>query len=510
MSSWTDGYVNEILYTTGFYRELTPAMLSFAAMVGNMLPPALDEGATYCELGCGMGFSTNLLAAANPHIRFFATDFNPAQVVHAQALARDAGTPNVTFFDAAFSEFADISALPSQFDVIALHGIYSWISTENRRHIVQFIKKKLKPGGLVYISYNSMPGWAPAMPLRQLMLDHFSNSAGPISARIDSAIAFIEGLEIASARYFVQNPSLKDRISRLKGMSRNYLAHEFLNRDWTPFYFKDLVRELDEAKLDFGVSASVLDNVESINLTKEHRDYISKINGNDRQSIKDILTNQQFRKDIFVKGRVLPSLHMLREFWKASRFALSTPSTDIALKVTGYAGEAGLAEEIYKPILSAFAQGPSSIQGLIDTRPELRNLSLAQFSQALVVLVGAGHLQPCLPAREDQKRSQRTRAFNAALMQRAETSSDFNFLASPVTGGGVQVDRFSQLFLAARAQKVADPVAFVWRMLSEQGQRLVKDGKPIETAEDNLAQLRTNLTEFNEKRLPILQQLGIA
>jgi len=41
------------------------------------------------------------------------------------------------------------------FDYIGLHGIWSWISDENRQVIVDFIRKKLKVGGVLYISYNT-------------------------------------------------------------------------------------------------------------------------------------------------------------------------------------------------------------------------------------------------------------------------------------------------------------------------------------------------------------------
>lgn len=36
-----------------------------------------------------------------------------------------------------------------QFDFITLHGIYTWVSRENRQHIVDFIARYLKPGGIV-------------------------------------------------------------------------------------------------------------------------------------------------------------------------------------------------------------------------------------------------------------------------------------------------------------------------------------------------------------------------
>ena len=89
-------------------------------------------------------------------------------------------------------------------------------------------------------------------------------------------------------------------------------------------------------------------------------------------------------------------------------------------------------------------------------------------------------------------------------------SADLTFLASPVTGGGIQIDRFQQLFLLARAEKENDPATFVWNILKSQDQRLVKDGKPVDSPESNIAELNMRLADFEQKRLPVLQQLGIA
>src|SRR5215211_1762124 len=169
MSDWSSGYVVDVTYTHGFYRELAPSYLGFAALVQGFAAPGLgDEPLTYCELGCGQGGSTNLLASANPHVEFHANDFNPAHIAGARDLARAARLSNVHFYDLSFAEFAENRQLP-MFDIIGLHGVYSWISEENRQHIVRFIRERLKPGGVLYISYNAMPGWAPLMPLRHVM-----------------------------------------------------------------------------------------------------------------------------------------------------------------------------------------------------------------------------------------------------------------------------------------------------------------------------------------------------
>ena len=46
-------------------------------------------------------------------------------------------------------------------------------------------------------------------------------------------------------------------------------------------------------------------------------------------------------------------------------------------------------------------------------------------------------------------------------------------------------------------------------MISRQGQRLVKDGKTIESAAENLEELTAQAKLFAEKQLPILKALGI-
>jgi SAM-dependent methyltransferase len=472
----------------------------------------------YCELGCGQGFSANLLAAANPDSRFFATDFNPAQIAGARKLAADAGLPNVRFFDHAFAEFADEPALPAEFDIISLHGIYSWISAENRAAIVDFIRRRLKVGGLLYISYNTLPGWAAAMPLRRLMVDHAALSAGPITPRVDAAISFVERLRDTQGNYFAQNPTVGPRLEKLKGMSRSYLAHEYFNRDWTPFYFADVAAELAEAKLTFVGSAHLLDHVDAINLSDDQQKLLAETGDPvRREGLRDFMVNQQFRRDVFVKGAVAHTGFSSREAWLDARFALSAPREDIPLKVTGARGEAALQADVYEPILDALAAtgeggrpGAVALRQVLRDSPKVAELGLARIQQALVVLVGAGHVQPC-PAdtADDAKRRESADRFNRAVIGRARDSSDLQYLASPVTGGGIVVDRFEQIFLWALMQNEPDAPAFAWRLLEMQGQRLVKDGKTLDTAEENLAELRGRHAAF-EKRLPVLRSLGIA
>src|SRR4051794_14155833 len=66
MADWADGYVTNMDYTSGFYPGLSPLAQNFSLLYRGYATPSLADGFSYCELGCGHGFSTALLAAANP------------------------------------------------------------------------------------------------------------------------------------------------------------------------------------------------------------------------------------------------------------------------------------------------------------------------------------------------------------------------------------------------------------------------------------------------------------
>ena len=482
MSDWTSGYVADIGYTHGFYRELTPAVLYFVALAKAQHGPDAAGPIAYCELGCGQGYSANLLAAANPQIQFHATDFNPAHIAGAQALARAAGTENVHFYDDAFADFLERPELPL-FDVITLHGIYSWIAAEHRATIVAFIRRKLKPGGLVYVSYNCLPGWSAAAPLRQLMYMVSKSTGGASVQSLDQSLPLIGKLIDADAKFAAGNATIKARYDQLQKHARSYLAHEYLNDTWTLFYHSDVAAEMAGAKLTFLGSANPLDHVDAVNFTPDQKAIVDGVTDPVlRETLRDYVVNQQFRRDVFAKGAIALPDSQRRDAWLDQRFALSVHRPDAALKIRGGIGEADLHADVYGPILDHLAQGPATLRQLIDGQPAVAALGWPRLTEAMVILVGSGQVQPCLPARTDAKRQKPARAFNAAVIRRARDTPDLQQLASPVTGGGIAVSRFQQLFLFGLEQgrKTAEDCArFAWEVLQEQGQAIIKDGQPL-------------------------------
>jgi hypothetical protein len=108
----------------------------------------------------------------------------------------------------------------------------------------------------------------------------------------------------------------------------------------------------------------------------------------------------------------------------------------------------------------------------------------------------------------------KTRSLNANILERAPASAAHTeYLASPVTGGGISVNRIVQLFLVARVQgkKTSKEWAqFTWQILQAQGQRLLKDGAPLQSPEENIAEIERQASEFERLRLPVLVALQVA
>lgn len=514
MTDWTAGYVADIGYTYGYYTELNPLRARLAMLQSGIAPPAAN--ATCCELGFGQGVSVNVHAAASA-CSWWGTDFNPSQAGFAQSLAA-ASNAHANLSDEAFDTFCNRDDLP-MFDFIGLHGIWSWISDANRSTIVEFVRKHLKVGGLLYISYNTLPGWSAFAPMRHLMTAHASvvgSSGAGIVSRIDGAIEFADKLLATNPLYSRANPQVAERLKKLTEQNRHYLAHEYFNRDWHPMHFDTLMNWFEPAKVQFAGSANYLDYVDALNLSTEQQELLATINDPMfKESVRDFMVNQQFRKDYWVKGkRNLSTLERL-EALRQERLLLVTPREDVSLKANGSLGEATLTEGVYNPILDLLADHQIKSIGELEQALARRKVEInfGQLLQAVMVLGGLGHVYSAQDDATISKASKHTQTLNRHLMQLARSSQDIAVLASPVTGGGLSVSRFGQLFLLSLSRGKKEPKQWAedaWLWLEMQGQRLVKEGQTLQSKEDNLKELTQQAETFAQKQLPILKSAKVA
>lgn len=472
---WSEGYVVDMAYLHNFHPALAPLNLACAALAAGVTPPDVDRPFAWLDLGCGNGFSAALFAAGHPHADVWATDFNPAHIRNARATAAAAGITNATFLEASFAALADAS-LP-RFDMVVLHGIWSWVSPANRREIVGLLDARLKPGGLVMISYNCHPGWDPLLPLRRLLIA----GEGSTSERIERGLATARRLRDVGAAWFRDNPQASAMLDQLEHADRSYIAHEFCNAHWSLFHPGEVAAEVAPAGLTYIGQARTLDDIDGFWLTPAQSALLAdEPDVAERQSLRDLILDRRFRNDLFVRDGK-PLGEEAKATWiDARRFALARPRGDCALSVDMRAGPVAL-PAIGARLLDRLAQGPA-------TGAALAGSDRHDVPAALLILVALGYIQPALPEIGEAARSASTGRFNAAALDAARMGDPAPALASPVTGSGLRVDPGDQLLLDA------------WRC-----------GIPLEAMTGGADTDGIDPTaRFRDVRLPLLELLGIA
>lgn len=511
MSDWTEGYTAEIEYSTGFYKELAPFHLHLAVQMQGVRSPDPNKPFTYFEIGSGQGFSANLFAAVHPQGRFWANDFNPVHVVNARTLAQQAGLTNVEHIEASFADVLGMADLPA-FDFITLHGVYSWITPENRGQIVEFIRRKLKPGGVVYCSYNAFPGWGPMVPIRRLLTEYAARSGGggPLTQRMKSAFDFAKRMVDVKALYFANNPQIAQRLEQIGGQDLHYVAHEYFNKEWNVLHFADVVDELNAAKLNFVGSAYLPEQFDRFAVGDERLSLLQSVTDPVmKEMVKDFMMSSQFRRDIFVRGAAKMNSAQHNPQIQQLRIAPAMPRDKIDWKMKAPGGEIGLKIEVYEPIYEAIAKGPKTIAEIARATGREAEGIAAMF-QSIAILAAAGYAGLAQDEQGADKRKRAADQFNAIVFDRSQSGENIHFFASPVLGSAVIVDKFEQLMLALADRGGAVTAEKVLEVLRQRGQQYVKDGKVIEDPQEELAAARERVEQFNAHRLPYYRAIGIS
>ena len=235
-AAWQHGYYAADGYTYGYYREMTPTHLAWAALLQGEVMPL--QRFRYVDLGCGQGFNLILLAACFPDSQFLGVDFMPSHVRHARKLAEEAGLTNICFVEADFMQLAQSPAslrdtvgceLDGQVDYAVAHGIASWVSPTVRASLWALAGRLLRPGGLYYTSYNTVPGWLSAQPFQHLVRLN-ARTAVDGAAAIRKALETFARLEEVKAPIFAAQPGLKARLKTASEQDMAYVTQEYNNQ----------------------------------------------------------------------------------------------------------------------------------------------------------------------------------------------------------------------------------------------------------------------------------------
>lgn len=517
MSEWSGGYVSELGYTFGYYEALSTSRIDFCMLNQGLAPPKISRA---LELGFGQGLSINIHAAATD-VAWTGTDFNPVQANFARQLAKSSGA-DIHLYDSSFEELLHKADLPT-FQYIGLHGIWSWISDKNRQAVVEIIRDRLEVGGVVYMSYNTLPGWSGFAPMRDLMKRHseiLAGSGAGVLSGIEGAFGFAQQLLDLKPKYLLANPQMKEWMGNLQERDRHYIAHEFFNKDWQPMLFAEVADALTEAKLEFAGSAEFTDHVHGIHFSPQQRDFLAGIPDISlRETVKDFMLNKQFRQDLWVKGPLRLTPSELNAKLRNIRFVLKVPVNEVSLSINGGLGEISLNLPTYQPIIDFLSNHEIKSLGQIENHFAASGMNLSsqlsfgQLKQAMILLVGSGQVGVVQPEAKIKKAMKSSQALNNALLDKALSGYDLGVLASPVTAGGVKANRFQQLFLDAIREGISEPDLWAeaaWRIFSAQGVRLTTNDKTLDSKEENITELKSLANDFAQSQLATFRALGVA
>jgi SAM-dependent methyltransferase len=515
MAQWDDGYVTDVVYTSNFYREITPAWLAMTSLLLGHRPPDLAGPFRYADLGCGNGFTTLMIAATSPQAEVWGFDFNPAHIEFASGLAARAGLTNVHFVETSFADLAaqPDSALPD-FDFMVSHGVLSWISPANRGHLISVIGRRLRPGGLVYLGYNVTTGWAAMVPVRALMHMLTASSSERTDLTVPGMLDYIERLRQAGALYFQAHPTLETRLADVRKQDHRYIAHEFLNQDWHPLMFTDIAGAMADTKGRFIGSATLSENIDTVSVPAGVAPILAEVRDPHlRETLRDIGNAQAFRRDVYRKG--------LAPMPAAEQQAMLEAMTLVGLGLTVPEGGATFATpigsvtgrpEIYQPLLELLDSGPLSVSRVREA-PAFAGRPLVELLQAFTLLVSGGYAHPLMPDGGTAAAREASRRLNQAIVRANGNAADLPRLAAPAIGSAVGTDILETFvvgeLLAGRSADVEPLTTEVLATLGRSGRSVQREGKPVieptEARQIVLDAIRTVI----ERRVPILRTLGV-
>lgn len=457
------GYVKDASYPITYFHELAPVWLNYVAALGGVAPRGLDEKFSYLELGSGPGFSTVIHAACYPGGEFHACDFNTESVATGERYADDLSIQNVFFHGISFAELLERD-LP-EFDFIVLHGVYSWVGPDARQTIRQLIKKRLKPGGLVYLGYNCMPGWTLEVPLRRLLIELTASMSGDSPQKAADAVRVLKRLGGAELKYFQTNPAAMTAIDSYLRSPSNYLAHEFLNETWEPLYSIDVADEMTKAELTYLGSATLVDNHEALVIDSSASGVIADLQTSRLQQLTtDFAVDRRFRRDVFVRADShLEKAGVGGHLGAVVVGCLNDPEA-IRTTVQVPRGQISFQADFIRELRQLLSGGSTTLMRLVAALGG-KSRDSAEITRNLLYLLASGELVPFSQSYQPHEKDgrfefsgERTKTMLSYIAHENETGQ----IASEVVGSGVAVSPRDALaileYLAAGEQGETDSV----------------------------------------------------
>ncbi len=233
-----------------------PERLALASMLHDG-PRPRSHGYRVLELGCGDGANLLPLAHYRRAASFVGLDGAGSQIALANERRVLLELPNISFVHADFCSAE--SVVEGEFDYIIAHGVFSWVPDSARDALLRLCSRKLLPDGLLYLNYNTYPGWSIRGLVRDFLLGQTAN-AGSLAQRARQAqqVASEIAAALETSAAAADSPYsrlIANEFSFVCEHDPSYVAHEFLSEVNQPYWRGDFLNLLKSHGFDFVADA---------------------------------------------------------------------------------------------------------------------------------------------------------------------------------------------------------------------------------------------------------------
>ncbi|MEI7547052.1 MAG: class I SAM-dependent methyltransferase [Actinomycetota bacterium] len=507
-----DGYGVDVAYIETFFLEHNPARFSFSSVLQGQPPIDRSRRLSWVDLGCGIGLSACMVAAAHPDLDVWGSDFNPVHIERSRQLAAAAGLANCTFDEVSFADaVADDTIGPAEIDVAVIHGVYSWVSKANVDLIAEFLRRRLTPGGLVFLSHDPSWGWSSLEPLAEAMRLQVAADGRRHDLAFPDAARSIKALQDGGAKFFPLGPEEAAKMRGWDDADPRYAVHEYLVSNFRPVTFDEVASVMWAARCTHIGSLRATDHLRDLWVPPELSSVLSDTTDPTlQQMLRDLIVQQPFRRDLFRRGvvtaagerregrvRELSVLGLGRSF--VDRATLHLPS-----------GEVSLDAAFYRPAVEALETAPLSVQGLMELHPAL---DFAAAAAMLSILVDGGFAAPVSLGWEHNGSTDSARRMNRMLIEENRNGAQHGCLVAPAIGSAVASEYVEMLTLGGMWDGVEPAMGaladHVEHVLFTLGWHVIELGELIEDEARARQIIEERVTRTLERSIGLYARLGI-
>lgn len=513
-------YADDVPFRSGVVQQQAPLTMAAVAALNGINPPRPTGAFRYCDLGCGNGTTVNALAALYPEAEFVGIDFNAGHIAQARADAEAVGSTNVRFIQGSFDDLDDAD-LP-QFDFIGMNGIYSWLERALLPAVHRLVGRILRPGGLFYVEYMTMPGMVAVVPVWQLIQALVPVDDRGSHERATRGLRVLEELSKSGMAYLERHPTAKAATNGYVSTWRHnpakidHYAHNAMASGFRPRYVTEMCEEMADAGLSFAGRTPLAFNDPDLTVTLQQATLLRGVEDRPtRELLSDFMRNERNRRDLFYKpggdsadtGSALAFLkdelgHMSRRPAGAAPQPLTLPGPrKLSLTGEGYNQVMAAADGRATTLQAADPEGVWSDETLITVGHRLQ-------ASGQYFLCEPGYAGAPLP--EAPERLQLTNPMNRVLMARARADlAGTPIVARSVGGTAMLLDLIETALLDGwLAAGRSGAVAHARARFADSQIKVKVNGEAHPLADFTEQRLGQRLDVMSRVRVPNLLRLG--